>query len=127
MKNNVSAFTLVEILLAMGLGAILLLVGLPSYNKIVKSGERERVVAKAIELNNAKSSYVTSGARRALESAWAGMSEDDKYLALTPFLSMPPPNLAAFTPAGYKLVLGDLYAKTSITSTADGTAVTYEQ
>ena len=124
--NTRKGFSLIELLVVLAIGSMLLLFGLPNVLKYKSDGEVEQAVAKAVILNNAKVAYLGNGQRRAVEAAWAGMSEDQRYVAIKPFLSMPPPDLASFAPAGFTLSISGLYTPTTITRQADGQAITYQ-
>ncbi len=126
MKKTIRGFTLIELLVVLAIAAMLLLLGLPNVMKYKSDTEVEQVIAKAVMLNNSKVGYLGSGQRRALETAWASYSNDQRYVALKPFLSMPPADLGSFVTAGYTLTIGGLYSKTTITRDGDGQNIDYQ-
>lgn len=119
-------FTLAETLVVLVIVGLLLLVGLPNILKHKSVAEDDQAVAKAVVLNNAKQSYLSEKHRKAAESAWAALTNDERYVALTPYFAYPPVDLGSFTPAGYSFDLGNsLYTKVVITKAADGSQLLY--
>lgn len=124
-KRSFGGWTLLEILLVLFVVGALMLIGLPSALKYKADAEVEQVVAKVVHLNTAKTSYLSTSNRRAAETSWASMTNEQRYVALKPFLSFPPPDLGSYITAGYVVEIGDLYSKATIIRSADSRQIEY--
>jgi prepilin-type N-terminal cleavage/methylation domain-containing protein len=102
-----SAFTLIEMLVVIAILALLTLLFLPNAAKSKSDAEVNLMMAKANQLNMAKSAYAQAVGRAAADANMAAQSDDNgRYTLLTPYLAYAPPTLSSFIVNGYSVTLG---------------------
>ncbi len=103
-KNN-KAFSLVEVLAAVGIIGIIAFLAIPNIVAIKRDSERNLAVSRAEALNMSVASYIQSNGKDAVATAWGSKSNDQRYTELIPYLSFAPNTLTEFSPAGYGITL----------------------
>jgi len=122
------AFSLVEVLAAVGIIGIIAFLAIPNIIAIKQDSERNLAISRAEALNLAIVSYIQTNGRQNVASTWASQNDQQRYASLIPYLSFAPAQLSDFTPGGYTIALpGDLNAltKSVLTETASGQPVSY--
>jgi len=120
-----SAFSLVEVLVAVALVGIMVFLALPNIVQIKDDSETHLAIARAEALNMAMASLVQARGIAAAGSAWSG-NDETKYGLIAPYLAFAPPTLAAYTPGGYNLAFPTTLAPlTKVTLTKGATVLTY--
>jgi prepilin-type N-terminal cleavage/methylation domain-containing protein len=122
------AFSLVEVLAAVGIIGIIAFIAIPNIIAIKQDSERNLAISRAEAINMGIVSYMQTNGRQNVAATWAGWNNQQRYSALVPFLSFAPAQLSDFTPAGYTIALpGNLNAltKATLTETATGQVISY--
>lgn len=101
--NNKRAFSLVEVLAAVGIIGIIAFLAIPNIVAIKQDSERNLAISRAEALNMAVVSYIQSNGKSAVASTWAGKNDQGRYALLIPYLSFAPSTLVEFTPNGYSI------------------------
>tara|TARA_R110000850_G_scaffold185992_9_gene311926 strand:+ start:1566 stop:1961 length:396 start_codon:yes stop_codon:yes gene_type:complete len=122
------AFSLVEVLAAVGIIGIIAFLAIPNIIAIKQDSERNLAISRAEAINMATVSYIQSNGRANVATGWTPLADQQRYSLLVPYLSFAPINLADYTPNGYSIVLPlDLNAlsKSVLTDTSTTTVVSY--
>lgn len=97
-----TAFSLVEVLVAVALIGILVFIALPNIVQVKDDSETHLAISRAEALNMGMASYVQARGLTAANTTWSGAANDEaRYTLLKPYLAFAPDTLANFTPAGY--------------------------
>lgn len=122
------AFSLVEVLAAVGIIGIIAFLAIPNIVAIKQDSERNLAISRAEALNMAVVSYIQANGRDNVAPAWAGYDDQARYSQLIPYLSFAPANLVEFTPNGYAISpppdLNNL-TKSVLTDTSTSTVISY--
>lgn len=122
------AFSLVEVLAAVGIIGIIAFLAIPNIVAIKQDSERNLAISRAEAINMAIVSYIQSNGKDNVAGSWSTANNQARYTQLIPYLSFAPSQLSEFTPSGYSIVLpADLNAltKSVLTNTDTGGAVSY--
>jgi len=103
-QNN-KAFSLVEVLAAVGIIGIIAFLAIPNIVAIKRDSERNLAISRAEALNMSVASYIQSNGKDAVATDWGLKSNNQRYTELIPYLSFAPNTLAEFSPAGYSITL----------------------
>ncbi len=126
--NKRRAFSLVEVLAAVGIIGIIAFLAIPNIVQIKRDSERNLAISRAEAINMATVSYIQANGKDNVSTGWAPLNDQQRYTLLIPYLSFAPANLTDYTPAGYAINLPtDLNAlsKSVLTDTSTSTAVAY--
>lgn len=99
------AFSLVEVLAAVSIIGIIAFIAIPNIVAIKRDSERNLAISRAEALNMSVASYIQTNGRDLVAPSWAGLTNDQRYTLLVPYLSFAPNDLVTFTPGGYAIVL----------------------
>lgn len=122
------AFSLVEVLAAVGIIGIIAFLAIPNIVAIKQDSERNLAISRAEALNMAIVSYIQSNGKDNVSTSWASADNQARYSRLIPYLSFAPAQLTEFTPNGYSITLpADLNAltKSTLTNTDTSKVVSY--
>jgi prepilin-type N-terminal cleavage/methylation domain-containing protein len=128
LTSRFRAFSLVEVLAAVGIIGIIAFLAIPNIVAIKQDSERNLAISRAEAINMAIVSYIQSNGKDNVSSSWGTANNQARYSRLIPYLSFAPAQLTDFTPNGYSIVLpGDLNAltKSTLTNTDTGKAMSY--
>lgn len=103
--QKTKAFSLVEVLAAVGIIGIIAFLAIPNIVAIKRDSERNLAVSRAEALNMSVASYIQSNGKDSVATAWSSMTNDQRYTELIPYLSFAPNTIAEFQPAGYTITL----------------------
>lgn len=120
------AFSLVEVLAAVGIIGIIAFLAIPNIVAIKADSERNLAVSRAEALNMAVVSYIQANGRDNVSSAWAASDNQNRYTVLIPYLSFAPATITEYTPNGYSITLpADVnnLSKAVLADTSSGSAV----
>ena len=126
--NKHRAFSLVEVLAAVGIIGIIAFLAIPNIVQIKRDSERNLAISRAEAINMATVSYIQANGKDNVSAGWSPLTDQQRYTLLIPYLSFAPANLTDYTPAGYAINLStDLNAlsKSVLTDTSTSTAVAY--
>lgn len=101
--NRRQAFSLVEMITAVGIIGIILFLAIPNIVRVREDGEWNLAVARAESLNMAMASYMQALGRVNAQTLWASKNNDQRYAAIQPYLQYAPNSLSGFLP-GYSIV-----------------------
>lgn len=122
------AFSLVEVLAAVGIIGIIAFLAIPNIIAIKQDSERNLAISRAEAVNMAIVSYIQTNGRENVAPGWAAMNNQQRYAVLIPYLSFAPAQISDYTPGGYTITLpGNLNAltKSVLTDTGSGQPVSY--
>jgi len=122
------AFSLVEVLAAVGIIGIIAFLAIPNIIAIKQDSERNLAISRAEAINMAIVSYIQTNGRQNVAPTWAALNDQQRYAALIPYLSFAPALLSDYTPGGYTITLpGNLNAltKSVLTDVSSGQPVSY--
>lgn len=122
------AFSLVEVLAAVGIIGIIAFLAIPNIVAIKQDSERNLAISRAEALNMAVVSYIQSNGKDNVASSWASANDQSRYTSLIPYLSFAPANLTEFTPNGYSIALPtnlNALTKAVLTDTTANKQVSY--
>lgn len=117
------AFSLVEVLAAVGIIGIIAFLAVPNIVAIKQDSERNLAISRAEAVNMAIVSYIQANGRDNVSAAWSSADNQGRYANLIPYLSFAPATIAEYTPNGYSITLpGDLNAltKSALADTSSG-------
>lgn len=123
-----SAFSLVEVLAAVGIIGIIAFLAIPNIVAIKQDSERNLAISRAEAVNMAVVSYVQANGKDNVATSWTSQTNQQRYNNLIPYLSFAPATVVEFTPAGYTITLPtDLNAltKSVLVETATTTTISY--
>ena len=126
--NKHRAFSLGEVLAAVGIIGIIAFLAIPNIVQIKRDSERNLAISRAEAINMATVSYIQANGKDNVSDGWSPLNDQQRYTLLIPYLSFAPANLTDYTPAGYAINLStDLNAlsKSVLTDTSTSTAVAY--
>ena len=127
-KRNHRAFSLVEVLAAVGIIGIIAFLAIPNIVAIKQDSERNLAISRAEAVNMAIVSYIQSNGKASVAPGWSTANNQARYALLIPYLSFAPATIVEFTPVGYTITLpGNLNAltKSVLTDTSTNTVVSY--
>ncbi|MEM7600120.1 MAG: type II secretion system protein [Verrucomicrobiota bacterium] len=127
-ENTKRAFSLVEVLAAVGIIGIIAFLAIPNIVAIKQDSERNLAISRAEAVNMAIVSYIQSNGKDNVATSWGTKNNQARYADLIPYLSFAPATVIEFTPAGYTITLpGNLNAltKSVLTETATSTTISY--
>ena len=104
LKSN-RAFSLVEVLAAVGIIGIIAFLAVPNIVAIKADSERNLAISRAEALNMAVVSYIQANGRANVASSWSSANNNSRYTNLIPYLSFAPNTLTDYTPNGYSITL----------------------
>lgn len=122
------AFSLVEVLAAVGIIGIIAFLAIPNIVAIKEDSERNLAISRAEALNMAIASYIQSNGKDAVASSWSGKTNNARYTELIPYLSFAPSSLDDFTPAGFTITLPtdlESLTKSTLVNTSTSTTIAY--
>jgi prepilin-type N-terminal cleavage/methylation domain-containing protein len=90
-----AGFSLAELLIVLTILGLLLYLAFPNIVQVKSDSELQLAKARAEALNMAAAAYVQS---QGLEG-WSSLSEEERYLAIKPFIAFPADDLASFLPS----------------------------
>lgn len=121
------AFSLVEVLAAVGIIGIIAFLAIPNIVAIKEDSERNLAISRAEALNMATVSYIQANGRDNVAASWSAADNQARYTQLIPYLSFAPSTITEYAPKGYTITLAS--SLTSLTKAvlqdASGTAITY--
>ncbi|MDF1659274.1 MAG: type II secretion system protein [Verrucomicrobiales bacterium] len=122
------AFSLVEVLAAVGIIGIIAFLAIPNIVAIKQDSERNLAISRAEAVNMAIVSYIQSNGKDNVATSWTSQNNQARYANLIPYLSFAPGTIVEFTPAGYTITLpGNLNAltKSVLTDNSTSSALSY--
>ncbi len=122
------AFSLVEVLAAVGIIGIIAFLAIPNIVAIKQDSERNLAISRAEALNMAVVSYIQSNGKDNVSASWGAADDQTRYSNLIPYLSFAPATLTEFTPNGYTIALPtnlNALTKSVLTDTSTSTVVSY--
>ncbi|MDF1862458.1 MAG: type II secretion system protein [Verrucomicrobiales bacterium] len=129
--NSVSrsprAFSLVEVLAAVGIIGIIAFLAVPNIVAIKQDSERNLAISRAEAINMSIVSYIQANGHDNVSAAWSSADNQGRYANLIPYLSFAPATIADYTPNGYSITLpGNLNAltKSALADTSSGSPQT---
>ncbi len=126
--NKTRAFSLVEVLAAVGIIGIIAFLAIPNIVQIKRDSERNLAISRAEALNMATVSYIQANGKDNVATGWTPLTDQQRYTQLIPYLSFAPAALTDYTPAGYTINLPtDLnsLSKSILTDVSTATAIAY--
>lgn len=121
------AFSLVEVLAAVGIIGIIAFLAVPNIVAIKQDSERNLAISRAEAINMSIVSYIQANGRDNVAAAWSSADNQGRYATLIPYLSFAPATIAEYTPNGYTITLpGNLNAltKSVLADTSSGSPQT---
>ncbi|MEM7602080.1 MAG: type II secretion system protein [Verrucomicrobiota bacterium] len=128
LPKTIRAFSLVEVLAAVGIIGIIAFLAIPNIVAIKQDSERNLAISRAEALNMAVVSYIQANGKANVSAGWKSKNDQNRYALLIPYLSFAPGQLTDFTPNGYSITLPpdlDALTKSILTDTSTSSAVTY--
>ncbi len=122
------AFSLVEVLAAVGIIGIIAFLAIPNIVAIKQDSERNLAISRAEAVNMAVVSYIQSNGKDNVATSWGTKNNQARYAALIPYLSFAPGTVAEFAPAGYTITLPtnlNALTKSVLTDTSTSSVVSY--
>ncbi len=124
-SHKKSAFSLVEVLAAVGIIGIIAFLAIPNIVAIKRDSERNLAISRAESVNMAIVAYMQTNGRDAAETEWASTTNDqERYVLLSPYISFAPATFLEFTPAGYSMTLPPDLRTLTKTALSDQTGAT---
>lgn len=126
--TSTKAFSLVEVLAAVGIIGIIAFLAIPNIVQIKQDSERNLAISRAEAVNMAIVSYIQSNGKDAVAASWTTKTNQERYSVLIPYLSFAPAALTDYSPSGYTITLpADLNAltKSTLAVTSTGEAIEY--
>lgn len=101
MKTNhqPDAFSLLELLVVIAVLGVILFFAFPNIVQVKSDSERELAKARAEALNLGAAAYFQAVGPTAAAAAWAGRSDEERYLLIRPYIAFPAATLGAFLPS----------------------------
>ena len=122
MKERRHAFSLVEVLAAVGIIGIIAFLALPNIVAIKRDSERNLAISRAEAINMAVASYIQSQGRDNAILAWDSLSTDaERYGTIAPYLAFAPADFSDFQPGGYSIDIPDDISKLTKAGLKEGT------
>lgn len=124
-RSHRRAFSLVEVLAAVGIIGIIAFLAIPNIVAIKSDSERNLAISRAEALNMAVVSYIQANGRENVSAAWAAADNQNRYSVLIPYLSFAPATIAEYSPNGYSITLpADVnnLSKSTLADTSSGSA-----
>ncbi len=119
-------FSLVEILAAIAIIALITFLAIPNIVQIKQDSETHLAISRAEALNLAQAAFIQRNGRTQAGNSWTtASSAENRYQLLAPFLSFAPPTLAAYTPAGFTLGLTNSALPFKVPITGPDGAISY--
>jgi type II secretory pathway pseudopilin PulG len=101
-----SAFSLVEVLAAVGLIGIITFLALPNIVRIKSDSEESLAIARADAINLSMASYLQAHGQASAVAGWGATSTPaERYALLAPYLAYAPSSFADYMPGGYTITL----------------------
>lgn len=98
------AFSLVEVLAAITIIAVITFLAIPNIVQVKRDGEDGLARARADGLNVAVAAYFQAVGPEAALTAWtAAANAEARYTLIAPYLAFAPATLAAYMPNGYNV------------------------
>lgn len=122
------AFSLVEVLAAVGIIGIIAFLAIPNIVAIKQDSERNLAISRAEAVNMAVVSYIQSNGKNNVSAGWTTMNNQARYAALIPYLSFAPGTIVEFSPTGYTITLPtnlNALTKSVLTDTSTSSAISY--
>ncbi|MDF1825647.1 MAG: prepilin-type N-terminal cleavage/methylation domain-containing protein [Verrucomicrobiales bacterium] len=127
-SHSSRAFSLVEVLAAVGIIGIIAFLAIPNIVAIKQDSERNLAISRAEAVNMAIVSYIQSNGKDNVASSWSSKNNQARYAVLIPYLSFAPGTVTEFSPAGYTITLPanlNALTKSVLTDTSTSSAVSY--
>lgn len=122
-RHLAPAFSLVEVLAAVGIIGIIAFLALPNIIAIKQDSERNLAISRAEAINMALASYVQSKGRTTAVSDWSSLSsENERYAALAPYLAFAPDAFSDYQPGGFSIDIPDDISKLTKAGLKEGTS-----
>ncbi len=102
-KSKKSAFTVLEVMVAIMLIATLSYLLAANVPKWLSSGEDNRMKALAANINSAAAQYYGVAGRVTANSVWKSKTDAERYVLIKGFLFNPPATLEAAVSEGYRI------------------------
>lgn len=97
------AFSLVEVLAAITIIAVITFLAIPNIVQVKRDGEDGLARARADALNVAVAAYFQAVGPEAALTAWTGKTPEQQYALIAPYLAFAPGTLAGYMPNGYNV------------------------
>lgn len=123
-----AGFSLVEVLAAVSIIGIIAFLAIPNIVAIKADSERNLAISRAEAINMSIVSYIQTNGKANVSFAWSGLTDQQRYALLTPYLSFAPANLTDFVPKGYTVTMPtnlNALTKTVLTDSSTSTAISY--
>lgn len=127
-SRRAAGFSLVEVLAAVSIIGIIAFLAIPNIVAIKADSERNLAISRAEALNMSIVSYIQTNGKANVASGWSGLTDQQRYALLIPYLSFAPANLTDFVPSGYTVTLPtnlNALTKTTLTDSSTSTAISY--
>lgn len=127
-SKSTRAFSLVEVLAAVGIIGIIAFLAIPNIVAIKQDSERNLAISRAEAVNMAIVSYIQSNGKSNVATSWTTKNNQARYAELIPYLSFAPATIVEFTPGGYTITLPanlNALTKAVLTETATSTNISY--
>ena len=123
MKTRTDAFSLVEVLAAVGIIGIIAFLALPNIISIKQDSERNLAISRAEAINMAIASYIQSQGRDNAIASWSSLGSDaERYGTIAPYLAFAPADFSDFQPGGFAIDIPDDISKLTKAGLKEGTA-----
>lgn len=100
------AFSLVEILAAVAIVAVITFLAVPNIVRIKQDSEQNLAIARAEALNLGIAAFIQANGRSSAATLWSGAaSAQARYALLAPYLAYAPAQLTEYVPGGYNMTL----------------------
>lgn len=122
------AFSLVEVLAAVGIIGIIAFLAIPNIVAIKQDSERNLAISRAEALNMAIVSYIQTNGKDNVSASWSSANNQGRYSVLIPYLSFAPAQLSDYTPNGYSITLPpnlNALTKSALKNTDTGATISY--
>ena len=122
-----AAFSLVEVLAAVGIIGIIAFLAIPNIVAIKQDSERNLAISRAEALNMATVSYIQANGRNNVAAGWVSKDNQQRYTLLIPYLSFAPAAITEYTPNGYTITLSETLTSLtkSVLKDSAGAAISY--
>ncbi|MEX2578576.1 MAG: type II secretion system protein [Verrucomicrobiales bacterium] len=122
------AFSLVEVLAAVGIIGIIAFLAIPNIVAIKQDSEHNLAISRAEALNMATVSYIQANGRNNVAPGWTSKNNQERYALLIPYLSFAPSEIVEFAPKGYTITLPESLTalkKSVLTDASTDTPISY--
>lgn len=107
-EARADAFSLVELLATIAIIGLISFLAIPHVVNMRSDGEKNLAIARAEALNMAVASMIQIRGRTQAGLDWAGKDDNNRYLALLPYMAFAESSLAAYLPSGYDVDFSEI-------------------